>query len=257
MRHLLCHNHYRLAGGEDQVYRDERWLRESHGHAVFSLVWHNDEIRQMWSGKVAVGTLCIDEGYIEIRNLIQRRRPDIVHCTNTFPLISPAVYYAARAENVPVVQSLHNYRLLCANGYLMREDKPCEACVGKLFAWPAVKNCCYRDDRAASTVVAAMQAIHRAVGTWRNAVTMYITCSEFAREKFVSTGLPAEKLVVKPNFVNPDTGPGNGAGGYAVFVGRLSPEKGIETVLSAWQQLSLAIPLKIVGDGPLADCVSL
>jgi exopolysaccharide biosynthesis WecB/TagA/CpsF family protein len=255
MRILLCHNHYRLAGGEDQVYRDERWLLESHGHEVFNLVRHNDEIEQMSIGKVALRTLWNDESYIEVRNLIRRRRPDIVHCTNTFPLISPAVYYAARAENVPVVQSLHNYRLLCANGYLMREDKPCEACVGKLFAWPAVKNCCYRDDRAATTVVATMQAVHRTVGTWRNAVSMYVTCSEFAREKFLSAGLPNEKLVVKPNFVNPDTGIGSGAGGYAVFVGRLSPEKGIDTVLAAWQANPLPIPLKIVGDGPLADQV--
>src|SRR3954469_3350817 len=255
MRILLCHNHYRLAGGEDQVYRDERWLLQSYGHEVFSLVRHNDEIGQMSIGKVALRTLWNDESYIEIRNLIQRRRPDIVHCTNTFPLISPAVYYAARAENVPVVQSLHNYRLLCANGYLMREDKPCEACVGKLFAWPAVKNCCYREDRAATTVVATMQAVHRTIGTWRNAVSMYVTCSEFAREKFLSAGLPNEKLVVKPNFVNPDTGISSGAGGYAVFVGRLSPEKGIETVLAAWQGLGLSIPLKIVGDGPLADQV--
>src|SRR3954470_19704698 len=255
MRILLCHNYYRLAGGEDQVYRDERWLLESHGHEVFSLVRHNDEIGQISASKVALQTLWNDESYIEIRNLIRDRRPDVVHCTNTFPLISPAVYYAARAENVPIVQSLHNYRLLCANGYLMREGKPCEACLGKLFAWPAVKNCCYRDDRAASTVVAAMQAVHRAVGTWRNAVTMYVTCSEFARDKFMSAGLPEEKLVVKPNFVNPDTGISSGAGGYAVFVGRLSPEKGIDTVLAAWQANPLPISLKIVGDGPLADQV--
>src|SRR3954464_1291905 len=173
MRFLLCHNHYQLAGGEDQVYRDERWLLESHGHDVFSFARHNDEIDKMSRAKLAIGTFWNDETYIEIRDLIRDRRPDIVHCTNTFPLISPAVYYAARAENVPVVQSLHNYRLLCANGDLMRGEKPCEDCVGKLFAWPAVKNCCYRGDRGGTTVVATMQAVHRTIGTWRNAVSMY------------------------------------------------------------------------------------
>jgi exopolysaccharide biosynthesis WecB/TagA/CpsF family protein len=255
MRFLLCHNHYQQAGGEDQVYRDERWLLESHGHEVFSFVRHNDEIEHMSRPNVAMRTLWNDESYIEIRSLIRQQRPNILHCTNTFPLISPAVYYAARAENVPVVQSLHNYRLFCANGYLLRDGKPCEACIGKSFAWPAVTNCCYRNDRGASTVVAGMQALHRAIGTWRNTVNMYITCSQFAREKFLFAGLPAEKLIVKPNFVNPDAGIGSGDGGYAVFVGRLSPEKGVETVLAAWRRMSLPIRLKLVGDGPLAERV--
>src|SRR4051812_45618179 len=255
MRFLLCHNHYRLAGGEDQVYRDERWLLESHGHEVFSFVRHNDEIDQMSGPKVAMRTLWNDESYIEIRNLIRQYRPKILHCTNTFPLISPAVYYAARAENVPVVQSLHNYRLFCANGYLLRDGKPCEACIGKSFAWPAVKNCCYRNNRGASTVVAGLQAEAQAVRPPRGPGHLYITCSKFAREKFLSAGLPGEKLIVKPNFVNPDAGIGTGAGDYAVFVGRLSPEKGIETVLAAWRGMSLPIRLKIVGDGPLAERV--
>src|SRR5436190_5515619 len=100
-----------------------------------------------------------------------------------------------------------------------------------------------------------MQALHRAIGTWRNTVNMYITCSQFAREKFLSAGLPEKKVMVKPNFVNPDAGVGSGVGGYAVFVGRLSPEKGIETVLAAWRGMSLPIRLKIVGDGPLAESV--
>src|SRR4051812_30142026 len=255
MRILLCHNHYQLAGGEDQVYCDERWLLESHGHEVFNFVRHNDEIDELSGPDVAVRTLWNDESYIEIRNLIRQHRPDILHCTNTFPLISPAVYYAARAENVPVVQSLHNYRLLCANGYLLRDGKPCEACIGKLFAWPAVKNCCYRNDRAATAVVTGMQTLHRAIGTWRNCVNLYVTCSQFAREKLLTAGLPGEKVLVKPNFVNPDSGVGDGAGGYAVFVGRLSPEKGVETVLDAWRGMSHPIRLKIVGDGPMAEPV--
>jgi exopolysaccharide biosynthesis WecB/TagA/CpsF family protein len=255
MRFLLCHNHYQLAGGEDQVYRDERWLLESHGHEVFSFARHNDEIDQMSRAKLAIGTFWNDETYIEIRDLIRQLRPDIVHCTNTFPLISPAVYYAARAENVPIVQSLHNYRMLCTNGYLLRDGKPCEDCLGKLFAWPAIQHGCYRNNRAATAVVAGMQTMHRAIGTWRQSVDMFVTCSQFAREKFLSIGLPGEKILVKPNFVNPDTGIGSGTGRFALFVGRLSPEKGIDTILASWKRMSLPITLKIIGDGPLAAVV--
>jgi exopolysaccharide biosynthesis WecB/TagA/CpsF family protein len=254
MRILLCHNHYQQPGGEDQVYRDERWLLDSHGHEVISLIRHNDAISQMSGTQVAMSAMWSDETYGEVRQLITRHRPDVLHCTNTFPLISPSVYYAARSEGVAVVQSLHNYRMHCTNGYLLRDGVPCEACCGKFFAWPALGHGCYRNSRAATTVVAGMQTIHRVIGAW-NQVDLFVTCSKFARDKFLASGLPEEKVVVKPNFVHPDSGPGAGRGGYAVFVGRLSPEKGIDTLLAAWRRHELPIPLKIVGDGPLADRV--
>lgn len=255
MRILLCHNHYQQPGGEDQVYRDERWLLESHGHEVQALIRHNNAIPEMSGPRVALNTLWSTAAYREALQLIRRFRPDVMHCTNTFPLISPAVYYAARSEGVPVVQSLHNYRMHCTTGYLLRDGAPCEACHGKLFSWPALRHACYRNSLAATSVVVGMQTLHRCLGTWHKAVNLYITCSHFAREKFLQAGLPKEKVVVKPNFVHPDCGIGDGQGQYAVFVGRLSPEKGIETLLSSWQNLTLPIPLKIVGDGPLHDRV--
>src|SRR5262245_48164919 len=194
MRVLLCHNYYQQPGGEDQVYRDERWLLQSHGHEVLDYVQHNNAIHEMSGPRLALTTLWNDATYIEVRELIRRQRPDVVHCTNTFPLISPSVYYAAQSEGVPVVQSLHNYRLECANGYFLRNGAPCEACHGKRFAWPALVHACYRNNRAATGVVAGMQTLHHVIGTWRNTVSLYVTCSEFARDKFVSAGLPAEKV---------------------------------------------------------------
>jgi glycosyltransferase involved in cell wall biosynthesis len=178
-----------------------------------------------------------------------------MHCTNTFPLMSPSVYQAARAEGVPVVQSLRNYRLLCPGALFLRDGKVCEDCLGKAFAWPGVRHGCYRQSRAASAVVAGMTAVHRLIGTWHRGVDVYFTPSEFARQKHIEGGLPADRILVKPNFIDPDPGPGTGRGGFALFVGRLSPEKGVDTLLRAWERLGPKYPLKIVGDGPLAESV--
>jgi len=156
---------------------------------------------------------------------------------------------------VPVVQTLHNYRLLCPVALFFRDGRVCEDCMGKAVPWPGVVHRCYRGSRAASGVIAAMLTTHRALGTWTKMVDVYVALTEFAQDKFIEGGLPAEKIVVKPNFVAEDPGPGGGSDGYALFVGRLSPEKGIETMLAAWDRLRTGVPLKIVGDGPLRDRV--
>ena len=181
--------------------------------------------------------------------------PAVMHCITAFPLLSPAVYYAARAEGVPVVQSLRNYRLLCPNGLFLRDGRVCEDCLGQWVPWPAVLHGCYRGDRAATAVVAAMTAGHRMLRTWTRAVDLYFTPSEFARRKFIQAGMAADRIAVKPNFVAPDPGPGTGRGGGAVFVGRLSPEKGVATLLEAWARLDRPVRLDVVGDGPLGEMV--
>lgn len=255
MKILQCHNFYQHPGGEDQVFQDEASLLRSHGHDVIQFTRHNDAIGQMPSWQLALRTVWNRQTSGELRRTIRRERPAIVHFTNTFPLISPAAYYAVRKEGVKVVQSLHNYRLLCPNALFLRNGGPCEACLGKAVAWPAVRYACYRNDRKATAVVVGMLAFHRALGTWSRAVDLYLALTEFGRRKFIQGGIPAEKIAVKPNFAPVDPGPAKGAGGYAVFVGRLSAEKGIETLLAAWTQYALEVPLMIVGDGPLADRV--
>ncbi len=256
MKILLCHNHYQQPGGEDRSFFDEEWLLTSRGHEVIRYTVHNDVIDNMSSLRLAKKLIWNRDSYRQMRDLIQRERPAIMHCTNTFPLISPSVYYAAKREGIPVVQSLHNYRLLCPNALFLRQGKPCESCLGKTVPLPAVVHGCYRDSRTASAGVAAMVTFHRLMRTWTRAVDKYLVLTDFARDKFVLGGLAADKMVIKPNFVHPDTGPGDGRGGYVIFVGRLSTEKGIETLLSAWEQLSSDKQLKVVGDGPMAGRVS-
>jgi len=152
-----------------------------------------------------------------------------------------------------VIQTLHNYRLLCPNAILYRDGGVCEDCLGRL-PWPGVMRGCYRGSRAQTVVVAAMLAVHRWLKTWLEKVDIYIALTEFARRKFIEGALPAEKVVVKPNFVHPDPGVRDGSGNYAIFVGRLSREKGVLTLLAAWELLK-DIPLKIAGDGPLVEDV--
>lgn len=214
---------------------------------------HNDDIHKMDSLDISRRTIWNHQTYTHLRELIRRRRPAVMHCTNTFPLISPAAYYAARAEGVVIVQTLQNYRLLCAGGYLHRAGQICEDCIGKAVPWPAVAHGCYRDSRPASSVVATMLTLHRALKTWSKVVDLYVVATEFARRKFVQAGFSRKRIVVKPNFVHPSPEPGSGRGKYAVFVGRLSPEKGIDTLVAAWQTLKGELPLKILGEGPLDE----
>ncbi len=257
MKILLCHNHYQLRGGEDESFAAEAAMLEGHGHEVLQFTLHNDSIRGASSLATAARTLWNRQVYRQLRGLIRSTGPAVMHCTNTFPLISSAAYYAAEAEGVPVVQSLRNYRMFCLNSFFFRDGSVCEDCLGKLVPWQGVVHRCYRDSRAGSVVVAGMLTLHRILPTWLRTVDRFFTLTDFARGKFIQGGLPAELIAVKPNFVPVDPGPGMGRGGYAVFIGRLSPEKGIDTLLKAWQELGGLVPLKIIGDGPLSEQVRL
>jgi len=252
----LVHNHYRQPGGEDQVFAAEGDLLEAHGHSVTRYAAHNDTLDGTRQLALARATVWNGEQYRDLRAVFREARPDVVHVHNTLPLVSPAVYYAARAEGAAVVQTLHNFRVACVNGLFFRDGHVCEDCLGKLAPWRGVLHACYRGSRAASAAVAAMVGYHKLRGTYREQVDAYITLTDFSREKFVAAGLPARKLFVKPNFVYPDPGVGGGHGGYALFVGRLSDEKGAGTLLAAWQRVGARLPLLIVGDGPMAAPVA-
>ena len=253
MRVALVHNYYQQAGGEDQVFAAEARLLEKCGHHVYRHTVHNDEVSQYNKAALVKATFWNSASYEQLRTVLRRERAQVVHIHNTLPLISPAAYYAAKAEGVAVVQTLHNYRLLCPASTFLRDGHVCEDCLGKATPWPGVVHACYRDSRAASGVLASMLTYHRARRTWDTVVDVYIALTEFAREKFIEGGLPEAKIVVKPNFLDATlTAPGAG-GNYALFVGRLSEEKGLSVLLAAWHKLGARIPLKIAGDGPLAQ----
>lgn len=251
MRVLTIHNHYQQLGGEDTIFATEADLLESYGHDVHRYTLHNDSIESMSAINLAAVMLWNRGSFQKVKSLIEEFRPNVAHFHNTFPLISPAAYYAAQAAGVPVVQTLHNYRLLCPNGLFFREGQVCEDCLGKPMPWPGIVHGCYRGSRVASGAVATMVNLHSLMGTWAKAVDIFIAYSQFALDKFIEGGLPKEKFEFKTNFLHPAPEPGPGSGGFGLFVGRLSPEKGIDTLLAAWEKLHTHIPLKIVGAGPL------
>jgi len=256
MKVLAVHNYYQQPGGEEQIFNTEATLLESYGHEVIRYTLNNDQIPEMNAIALAKTTLWNSTVYQELRSLIRQEKPQVAHFHNTFPLVSPAAYYAARDEGVAVVQTLHNYRLLCPNALFFREGRVCEDCLGKSIPMPGVMHGCYRGSRSASAVVAATMSLHSFLGTWQRAVDVFIVYSQFAMNKFIQGGLPPEKVMFKTNFLYPAPDIGEGNGGYALFVGRLSVEKGLGVMLDAWRQLRGKIPLKIMGDGPMSGLVT-
>jgi glycosyltransferase involved in cell wall biosynthesis len=249
---LQVHTRYREQGGEDAVVRAEGELLTAAGHEV---VLH--EARNP-SGALQTGAALAMSAWNplaarELHNLAERLRPDIAHVHNTWYALSPLVLSALASAAVPVVMTLHNYRLLCANGYLFRDGHVCEDCVGS-HPWHGVRHRCYRGSLIASTPAAGTIALHRALGTWSRHVRLFLALNDFARARFIRGGLPADKIHVKPNFVS-DPGPRPSPPSQSrtiLYVGRLETEKGLEMLLDAWDAWgSSRFELVLVGDGRL------
>lgn len=255
MKVLLAHNHYYWPGGEDEVFRRESQLLRSAGNEVVEYIRDNRAIvhsSALEKIKIASQTVWAFDSARQLRLLIRRERPDIAHFHNTFPLISPSAYYACQEEGIPVVQSLYNARLMCPAVNFLREGRVCEDCLGRSLPWPGVLHGCYRDSHLQTAVVAAMLWTHRLLQTWQECVDAYITATEFFRQKYIAAGLPPEKVFLKPHFLISDPGMKREMESYALFIGRLSPEKGVATLLNAWKNLP-HIPLWIRGEGPMEE----
>jgi glycosyltransferase involved in cell wall biosynthesis len=253
MRVLIVHNRYQQAGGEDTVVANEHALLENHGCETRLWSVSNDVI----AGTLSKITAAVRASYSrpardELARVITEFSPTVVHVHNFFPLLSPSVYDACRTAGVAVVQTLHNYRTICAGALLTRDGHPCEDCIGA-SPYQGALHGCYRGSRIGSLAVARMVDTHRRRGTWSHKVDRFIALSEFAKSKFVKAGFPADRIQVKPNFTEdrPVSGPGTRAD--ALYVGRLSSEKGIATALRAWN--GLEVSLRVVGDGPMRELV--
>ncbi|MEK3646555.1 glycosyltransferase family 4 protein [Aeribacillus sp. FSL M8-0235] len=252
---LTIHNRYLIRGGEDESVDSQIRLLNEKGHKNDLLEYSNREIDKIGRVKTALRTIWSFKAYHEVKKILASGEYDILDCQNTFPLFSPSVYYAASKLKIPVIQTLRNYRPLCPSALFYRDGKVCEDCLGKSVQFPAIRHKCYRESILGSATLASMNYFHKKVKSWENKVDLFVTLTEFARNKYIQAGFPEDRIVVKPNFVYPDPGVGQGLGDYALFVGRLTKEKGIKTLIKAWKKIGSTLPLKIIGEGPLVNLV--
>jgi glycosyltransferase involved in cell wall biosynthesis len=256
LRVVTVYNRYLNRGGEDEVFESEAKLLANRGCYV-RMVTEQTRVPSGALAKVKAASNAIwsPEWHSRFADLLVKERPDVVHVHNSFPVISPSIYYACNEAGIPVVQTLHNYRLHCPGALFFRDGKVCEDCLeGGLYH--AVRHSCYRGSRAQTAAVALMLGTHRALNTWNEKVDAYIALTEFARQKFIRGGLPADRIFVKPNFLDCDPGLRLSPGQGAIFVGRLAEQKGLWTLLEAWRRVPREFHLRIVGDGPLLEELS-
>lgn len=254
MRILMVHSHYQNRGGEDQVFENESRLLLESGLEVQLFTRENAELERMGALRAAQVSIWNQRLIADFRKVTASFAPEIVHVHNWFPLLSPGIFWEAKKWGAAVVWTLHNYRLLCLNGLLFREGHSCEDCLDRGHFLQGIAHGCYRG-RLGSLVVAFLNTLHRGMGTWGRKVDLFWAVSEFSRRKFIASGLTPEKVLVKPNFLPSDPGCGPHSGGHALFVGRLSREKGVQTLLDAWSMDASLPDLWIVGDGPLRGLV--
>jgi glycosyltransferase involved in cell wall biosynthesis len=254
MKVLLVHNRYRTSApsGEDAAVRNEQRMLERGGIETVLFDRCNDDLAPSTVfGKlsVAANTVWSQRSRRELRLLLRRERPDLVHVHNTFAALSPSIYGVCKEQGLPVLQTLHNFRFFCPGGLFLRDGRPCEDCVDKGLI-QSVRHRCYRGSLAATGTLAAMLAFHRAIGTYDRHIDRYIALTEFNSGRMRRAGVPSDKISVKPNFLPDPPPPGDGSGQYVAFVGRLLEGKGTETLLQAWRQLP-DVRLKVLGDGAL------
>lgn len=247
---LIVHNKYRRTGGEDTVVMAEQDLLRSAGARVETMIYDSWDKAKIRSLQMRPSQLISNpKTSHEARDLIRRHQIQIVHCHNLFPLLSTSIYATALAEGVPVVQTVHNYRMGCLNGLHLRNGRICQICEPGHYT-AGVAFGCYRGSRIQSLAI----GLSRTVDTWRGVwdqPTIYIAPSEFMREKLLSWGIPEHKVVIKPHFVRTDPGKRSTPAEHALFIGRLSAEKGLDMLLDVWT--GERPPLVIVGDGPMRD----
>ncbi len=260
MKVLVVHNRYKDRTGEDSVFDREVSLLRSHSNQVD--IWTVDN-RAVKAGtalekiSLAKSTIWSRKANKELSEKLLEAKPDIVHVHNTLPLLSPSIFHACHRANIPVVHTLHNYRLICPSNTLFRDGQICEKCVsGTLLN--SVRYGCYRSSRTQTAAVAAMLQYHRWINTWSHRIDGYIALSEFQKAKIVASGIAEDKIYIKPNFIEsiPQETTKVEFGSYYLFVGRLIDEKGVQLLIEGYKKANSKYPLIIMGPGYLQEMVT-
>jgi glycosyltransferase involved in cell wall biosynthesis len=251
MKLLFVHNFYQIPGGEDSVFYNELKLLKIYGIDIETYTVHNKNINSYLSKiSVIIFTIFNSVAFFKFYIYLSKLKPDIVHIHNFFPLLSPSIFWACKLKKIPVVHTLHNFRIVCPTATLMLDGQITEKSINR-NSWWAIKKRVYKNSLVGTAVLSGMIEFNKFIGTWNNAVTKLIALTDFAKQKYIEAGISESKLVVKPNFVDGSTPPDFNKENYGIFVGRLSEEKGIEHLLKAWKNIDY--PLLVVGDGPQKD----
>lgn len=251
-RILQVHNYYQISGGEDTVVANEKKLLEDHGHEVVQYSRNNSELREFSKVRkllLPFTTIFNSRTYKEVKNIIKEQDIDIVHVHNTLNLVSPAVYYAALSCKVPIVQTVHNFRLLCPGATFYRNGHICEDCMGQGLGC-AVKHSCYRNSKVQTLACVINTWLHRMTGIYNK--INYLCLTEFTQQKMMQM-YPKAKNYIKPNFVY-DEGGNAESEDYYLFIGRIEEIKGVQVLLDAFRLLP-DISLKIAGTGVLDHAI--
>lgn len=254
---LIVHNYYQIPGGEDTVVANEKKLLEDHGHEVVLYTRHNSELKSLTKFQkilLPFSTIFNGKTYKEVKELIKKEDIKIVHVHNTLNMVSPSVYYAAFSCKVPVVQTVHNFRLLCPGATFFRDGHVCEECLEKGLSC-AVKHKCYRGSRVQTLACVVSMVVHRMLGTYSK--LNYICLTEFNKEKLRHLKqIKKDRIFVKPNFVQAADKivPYSERKDQFVYVGRLEEIKGMGVLLEAWKVMGESAPkLYMCGKGPLEE----
>ena len=255
MKILVAHNYYcsAIPSGEATAVDTEVRLLRNNGYQVLEYCKHNDDIESRTVPsliKVSVQSVWSRQTYRELTRMIADQRPDVAHFHNVFPQISASAYAACRRLGVPVVQTVHNYRMFCLNGLFQRGGVVCELCMGR-SSWPGIRYRCYRDSLPASVVAAAVRDSQRVWFRSAEQIDLFVALTDFAASKLVSGGIARERIVIKPSCLENDPGfvDHTARDNFALFAGRLSAEKGVKTLVRAWSGIT-TMPLMVAGDGP-------
>ncbi len=253
MRILFIHTRYRQAGGEDQALQSEMEVLKQKGHTIEILLFENPDTTSFISNlKNGIESFFNLQSYRITTKTIKEFKPDVIHLHNLFFKASPSVLYAAHKNNIPVAATIHNYRLICPNALLLRNNKPCELCVHKTFALPGIYHKCYHSSALATGLVTGITGFHKLINSWNKTIGVYITLTNFAKEKIQNSSLniAPNQIIIKPNFTKDPGESTYEREDFFLFAGRLSEEKGIKVLLQAFAEISNK-RLVVAGEGPL------
>lgn len=256
MKILVLHNRYKFEGGEEAVVSSEIDLLRKNKHDVIVFELNNEDIDKfniIRKLSLPIHLIWSVSSYRKVKEIIKKEKPDIVHVHNTFFLLSPSIYYACKGANVPIVQTLHNYRFICPLATLYRAGNICCDCLDKDLMMSVIHKCGSKSLAWRISMLLTLK-VHYKMNTFKKLINTYIALSEFSKQQFIQAGFNGEKIKVKPNFINFDPGYSLNRGNFALYVGRFSPEKGVDVLLEAWKNINY-LSLKIIGTGnEFDDC---